>query len=321
MSQAYSEFRRLMNMSKYSEAARYAERKQLDESGQNVFWLTQEAVALIRNSEYESALKVSRRALAIDATNPYAVIAAADALLGLNRAGEALNYYKDTLRFDRLSQRSQRGVLECLSKLKNWQEMLLDISTWEMTEQDKYHYRVKALVGLNRRDEAIEECNKWLQLEPHNHNAVWELTELEILRDGLDSVLAKMGKMARIPSLPPIYKEIYASLCRKAGRPDEAIKTYSKIETGKTNLRTQQKTALTLAKTGREKEAIPILEELLRAEPGNKYLRSSYEAACSRIGKIEEAINFYNLLLGQFPEERSLYGRINRLKAKLEKMP
>lgn len=318
MSQAYSEFRRLMNMSKYSEAARYAEREQLNESGQSVFWLTQQAAALIRAYEYEPALKAAEQALAVDAANPYAVIAAADALLGLNRAGEALNYYKDTLKFNRLAQRSQRRILECLSKLKNWEEMLLDISAWEMAEKDKYRYRVKALSGLGRRDEAIEECNKWLKLEPHNHNAVWELTELEILRDGLDNVLARMGKMARIPSLPPVYKEIYASLCRKAGRPDEAIKIYSKIENGKTNLRIQQKTAFTLAKTGREKEAIPMLEELLRAEPGNKYLRSSYEAACIRIGEIEEAVNFYNLLLNQFPEERSLYGRIKRLKAKLE---
>ena len=211
-------------------------------------------------------------------------------------------------------------VLTCLSKLKNWQEILLNISTWEMAEQDKYRYRVKALAALGRYDEAIEECNKWLQLQPHNHNALWELTELEILRDGLDNVLGKMGKMARIPSLPPIYKEIYASLCRKAGRPDEAIKAYAKIETGGANLRIQQKRAFTLAKTGREKEAIPMLEELLRAEPKNKYLRSSYEAACSRIGEIEGAINFYNRLLGLFPEERSLYGRINRLKARLEKM-
>ncbi len=320
MSQAYSEFRKLMNLGKYSEAARYAEREQLDGSGQNVFWLTQQAVALIRSSEYESALKVSEEALAMDGANPYAVIASADALFGLDRPEEALNYYKDTLKFDRLSQRSQRGVLECLSKLKNWQEMLLNISTWEMAEQYKYRYRVKALAALGRHDEAIEECNKWLQLQPHNHNALWELTELEIRRDGLDSVVGKMGKMARIPSLPPIYKEIYASLCRKAGKPDEAIKAYSKIEAGGANLRIQQKTAFTLAKTGREREAIPMLEELLRAEPGNKYLRSSFEAACGRIGELEGAINFYNRLLGLFPEERSLYGRIKRLEARLEKM-
>lgn len=138
MSEAYSEFRELMKLGKYLEAACYAEGEQLDGSGQNVFWLT--------------------------------------------------------LKFERLSQRSQRGVLECLSKLKNWQEILLNISTWEMAEQDKYRYRVKAMAALGRHDEAIEDCNKWLQVQPHNHNALWELMELEIRRDGLDNVLSKMGK-------------------------------------------------------------------------------------------------------------------------------
>ncbi len=319
MTYAYSEFRKLMKQGKFKEASHYAEREYMQGSEQNAFWLTQQSNALIRASEYEAALKTAGQALAVDSSNPYAVITSADALLGLDRTGEALKYYQDTLNSPRVLLRSRKGVLECLARLKDWQEMLINIAGWEMPEQEKIRFRVKALSGLERREEAIAECHKWLKLQPHNPQALWELTELEILREGLDSVLVKIGKMARIPSLPPVYKEIYASLCRRAGRPDEAIKAYAKIEAEGAKARIQQKKAFTLAKSGHEQEAIPMLEELLRLEPKNMYLHSSYEAACSRIGEMERAINFYQQLLNLFPEEKALYGRINRLRRKLEK--
>ena len=105
------------------------------------------------------------------------------------------------------------------------------------------------------------------------------------------------------------------SLCRRAGLPELALKEYQKIAGDGT--RVQKKQAFLLAKTGREQEAIPLLEELLTLDPKDVYLHSSYAAACGRVSQIERAIEFYLRLMGTHPEEKGLYGRISRLKKKL----
>ncbi len=85
-----------------------------------------------------------------------------------------------------------------------------------------------------------------------------------------------------------------------------------------TGNRPQRNQAFLLARTGREREAIPLMEELLSLDPRDVYLHSSYAAACSRVREVERAIEFYVRLMGKFPQEKGLYGRINRLKKKLE---
>ncbi len=307
-----------MKQRKFQEAADFAEGEYLKGPEANVFWLTQQARALVRASEHRSALEVSRQALDLDPTNHYAVAATADALSGLKRYDEALQHYGELLHNPRLLRAGRKGILECLAGTKRWKELLQSLGGWDLPEEEALPWRVKALSGLERSEEALEDCNRWLELKPHHPPALWERTELEVRRNGLEAALEKAGKMARIPSLPQVYREIYASLCRRAGRTEEAMQTYEKIGAQGTQTRILKKQAFTLAKDGREQEAIPLLEELLKLEPKDMYLYSSYSAACIRIGEVERAINFYNQLLGLFPGERSLYGRINRLRKKLE---
>lgn len=319
MSKEYNEFQELMRRWKFIEAANYAEREYLYDKKQNVFWLTQQANALIRAEKYKLGFDISSQALTIDSTNPYAVLSAADALFGLNRFKEALQYYSENLNNQKLKLRSQRGILECLLTLKKWNDILSYLESWDMPEKDSIRYRVKALVGLGEYTGAAEACRKWLDLKPHNRSALWELTELEIRRDGIDDVLKRMEKLSRISSLPSIYGEIYASLCRRSGKQELAIKQYEKLEAEGSQHRIQRKQAFVLAKTGQEKEAVQIMEELLRVDPKDMYLHSSYGAACARIGELERAVNFYQKLLSSFPDEKSLYGRIQKLKNMLDK--
>ncbi|MCK4827843.1 hypothetical protein KA005_69585 [bacterium] len=145
-------------------------------------------------------------------------------------------------------------------KPKKWQNILSGLAGWETPEKDSIRYSVKALKGLGEYDRAMKSCKKWFELMPHNRSALWELTELEIRRDGLDSVLKRMGKLARIPSLPSIYGEIYASLCRRAGNPELAIKQYKKLEAEGSQHRIQRKQAFVLARTGQEKKLLKLLK-------------------------------------------------------------
>jgi tetratricopeptide (TPR) repeat protein len=318
MTGAYKEFQNLLRQGKLQEAVRLAEQEYLQGSERNVFWLTQKAVALNRSSDYKSAYDTAARALNLDSSSPYAVAAAGEALLEMGRFQDAKQHYEEILDHPRLSKRAHRGVLESLARMKEWKEMLRRLDEWRMPEDETLSWRVKALAALKQTGEALDACRKWLKLKPDHPSALWECTELEIEIDGLDSVVKRMGKLARIPSLPTVYREIYASLCRRAGKPDLAMKEYKKLGAAGADSRIQRKEVFIMAKTGRESEAIPMLEELLMRDPGDIYLHSSYGAACGRIGELERAINFYNSLLTRFPEEKTLYGRISRLRRKLE---
>jgi tetratricopeptide (TPR) repeat protein len=315
---SYQEYRQLLTRGKHLEAARYAEQQFQSGSGSGEFWLTQQARALNRAGEHAAALEAGRGALNQAPDNLFAVAATADALLGLGRLEEALGHYEELLHSPRLVQQGQKGVLECLAGLKRWHQVLERLAAFSLSEEQSLPWRVKALSALGRDEEAMQSCRRWLELRPHYPPALWEASELDVRMNGLEAALEKAGRLARIPSLPQVYREIYASLCRRAGRPEEAVKAYETIAAQGEQSRIQKKKAFTLAKSGREEEALPLLEELLKNEPADRYLHSSYAAACRRIGELERAINFYDKLLTLHPEEHSLYGRIRGLKRRLE---
>jgi tetratricopeptide (TPR) repeat protein len=209
-------------------------------------------------------------------------------------------------------------MLACLTELKHWDRVLELIATWDLPPDKTYRWRIKALEGQNRTDEAIDACHRWLRQSPDNPRALWVLTELEIRRDGLDAVLARAGRLAKIPSRPPIYKEIYASLCRRAGKPELALKQYAQMVQTTSDPRIHRKRAFALAKTGGENEAIPLMEELLKLHPGDFYVHSAYIPACKRAKMLDRATKFYQELLEANPEEKSIYGWLKRLKKIME---
>jgi len=317
MSEAFAEFQKLLKGRRFRDASALAEREQLRASPKDVFWLTQQAVALSRASDYSQALEAARRALSIDSASPWAIIATADALLGLQRTEEALAHYREVLPNPRLAARARRGALECFIRLKRWEEGLSLTGQWAMPAAEALPWKVKALAGSGRNDEALDACRTWLEASPDNPQALWELTELEVRRDGLEAVLERLGRTLKIPSLPPVYHEIYASLCRRAGKPESALREYEKIAASGAQAKIQRKQAFTLARSGREREAIPFLEELLRADPRDVYLHSSYQAACKRIGEVPRAVSFYEALLEANPDLKGLHGRIRSLRRAL----
>jgi tetratricopeptide (TPR) repeat protein len=316
MTDAYQRFSALLRSGKYRDALDVVEQELVRTGAGDAFWLTQKASALNRSTDHEAALAAARAALATAPSNPYAIHAAADALLGLHRFEEALGHYREIVNDEKIGSRARVGVFECLERLGRWEELLESLGA--ISGKERYPWRVKAFRSLGRTAEAMAECRQWLTDRPDHPPALWELSELEIAADGLDVVRSRYERLAKIPSLPGVYREIYASLCKKAGLPELALKEYGKIDTSTTGTRVQKQQAFLMAKTGREREAIPLLEELLTIDPKDVYLHSSYNAACGRVNDLERAIDFYIRLMGKFPEEKGLYGRINRLKKKLE---
>ncbi len=320
MSKEYNQYRELLSQKQFGEAARFAEQAHLEGSSENPFWLTRQAAALTRAGEYGRALTVTEQALTLAPANPYAVLCMAEALCGLRRYKEALEYY-EPIAIDtnvKVATVARNGMLECLAELRSWDHILEQIGMWDVSQERAYRWRVKALEGLNRTDEAIDVCHQWLKSNPDYPQALWALTELEIRRDGFEVVLTRMGRLARIPSRPSVYKEIYASLCKRAGKPELALKQYEKIVPTSSDPNIHRKKAFALAKSGREPEAIPLMEELLKLNPKDFYVHSAYIPACRRAEQLDRAMEFYQRLLESHPEEKSIYGRLKKLKNLME---
>ena len=311
----YDQYKKLLTRGQFAEAARFAELAYLEGNRNNPFWLTRQAAALTRTGEYRQAVVIANKALALAPENPFAVLATAEALTGLRRHREALEHYESiTVAGDhKVSAFARRGMLECLTELKSWDRILELIPIWDLPPDKTYRWRIKALEGQNRTDEAIDACHRWLRQIPDNPRALWVLTELEIRRDGLDAVLARAGRLAKIPSRPQIYKEIYASLCRRSGKPELALKQYAQMVQTASDPRIHRKLAFALAKTGCENEAIPLMEELLKLDPRDFYVHSAYIPACKRAKMVDRATKFYQELLETNPAEKSIYGWLKRL--------
>lgn len=313
----YQEYRKLLDRSAFPEAADLAEKQYLKGSKKNPFWLTRQAAALARAGRYDASLAVARRALELKPSDAYALIAVAEAHTGLKQFNKARPFYEEITDHPKLGPFARRGILVSLAGDKKWPRILLLLAAWNLPEIYDLPWRVQALTGLDRVDDAFDACRRWLVLKPDHPRALWALTDLETRRDGIDAVLKRMGKIAKIASRPPIYKQIYASLCRKAGKPEIALQQYDKISGIGTKHEIQRQQAFTLAKSGKEAEALPLIEELLKLDPGNIYLNSAYAGACTRIQTLDRALAFYEKLLELHPLEKTIYGRIKAVRKKI----
>jgi tetratricopeptide (TPR) repeat protein len=198
-SKAYDQYRKLFDRGSYLEAAHFAELEYLNGDQNNSFWLTRQAAALSRSGDHQQAFGKAKQALSIQPENPYAVLALADALSGLGKTKEALSYYEEIAADTKVSAYAHKSIFDCLTVLKDWDRILQLLDQWEMPPDKSFRWRVNALAGQNRLDEAIEICHRWLRKSPGNRQGLWTLTELEIQRDGMDSVLSRMGKLAKMP--------------------------------------------------------------------------------------------------------------------------
>jgi len=313
MSAAYQKYRKLMTSGQFEEAARLADAEYLNGNADNPFWLTRQAAALTRAGRYEPALRLARQAIVLEPANPFAILAAAEALHGLKRTKEALQYFEDIAAEPKLAATAQRGILDCLLELKQWDRILESLQKWGLPSQKSYRWQVRALAGLGRWDEAMQACRRWLQSQPDHPSALWALTDLEVQREGLEPVLARMAKLAKIPGRPRVYKEIYASLCRRAGKPELALEQYSQLSRGAADPKILRKQAFALSDAGKRTQAVDMLEELLKIDPGDIYAHSSYISNCRKTGQLERAAIFYADLVEKNPQEKPLYGRIKQI--------
>jgi tetratricopeptide (TPR) repeat protein len=308
----FDQFRQLLKARRPAEALALAE-QEAGKLGRSEFWLTQQAIALTVLGDTQAAIATANQALGLAPQNPYALLARAEAQRRAGRFDQALSDFGELANDDRVSSRARRGVLHCLACLERWPELLNLASQWSASPR----WRVKALTGLQRWDEVIEACGAWLRDSPDAPEALWALLDAEIASADIDTVRQRYGKLARIPSRPPIYSELYASLLRRCGDDAAAAATYAKAANADDRRSLRRRQAFALAKSGQEAEALDIFEELLRITPEDTYVHSAYYAACKRLGAVARALDFYQKLLERHPDHKPLHGRIRKARRDL----
>lgn len=313
MSRQYEEFCRFLSQGKFSEAIHLAEEEVLRSGDKSEFWLTQLSIALRLAGRIKEATQAAEKALTLAPQNNWALLALAETFLARLDFTKALSLFEEALRGQPpVLKRAERGVFQCLLNLKRVEELLERVLRSELPEEETLSWQVASLIGLDKIDDAYAACQRWLALSPNNPAALWEFTKLEVLKVGREAVIGRLARMIKIPSTPSVYSEIYASLCRQAGEGEKVLATYAKLSAKDSRPRILRQQAFALAKTGREDEAIPRMEELLRLDPKDFYLHSAYLAACKRKEIHPRAAQFYRELLELHPSEKKLYGYLRR---------
>ncbi|MBD3419694.1 MAG: tetratricopeptide repeat protein [Chitinivibrionales bacterium] len=315
----YRQFKALLHARSFSAAARFAESQSVAHNDTNAFWLNQHAIALNRQGEFAASLERTEKALRLDPDNAYILLARADAFAGNKQFKQALDLYREIIRNRQVGQRARYGILSCLSQQHRWTDLDACLAQWNLPPRQALPWQVKSAAGKNRSDAAHELCKKWLAQEPDNPRALWELTRLEVSTEGIEPVRKRFGRLSKIPGKPHIYQEIYAWLCKRDGIVDAAVKQYEKLTQQDNDPRLIKKQAFALAKSGRESEAIGLMEELMRIDPKDYFIERSYIAACRRIAQLERGWNFFHELRSLFPDDNSLWGKIKRIQKELEK--
>lgn len=316
---SYQEFQQLMKRGNFKEAAEYAERGYLQGGPANPFWLNMKTKALIRAKRFADALTVSKEAFGRQPNNPYCIRSMGEALKAAGRCNEAVDYFEALLPSPKFSDFAKEAILDCLLKTEQWNRIIEYIDAWRLPAPVQLEWKAKILSQRKQIPEAIETCAAWLKLRPDDPKALWFLVDLEIQKDGLQSVLMKIERISKIPSRPPIYKEIYASLLRRTGKEDQAVKAYEDLSGSGCDPRILKKQAFSLARSGNENEAIPLLEELLTRDPEDIYLNASYGAALRRKGRLERGLEFYARLIADNPHALKLQEHVQKIKGMLNK--
>jgi tetratricopeptide (TPR) repeat protein len=319
MDNANAEFSSFMKLRRFIEAAAFAERRLVMSGGRSEFWLTRLSSALREAGDLDGALDAAEKACALAPANPWALLARAEILQKKGAFEEALPLYMDARGDSRADVRARFGALLCLSRMNAWERVMDTLAQWSVAPAEAYPWKTRALAGLGRLEEAMEECGRWLAQFPDCREALWQQAELWVAAEGLEATLDRMARLARIPGKPAVYGEIYAALCRRAGKEGDAARQYGKLLEKKATPSLQRRQVFALAKSGRESDAIPMFEELLRDAPADMYLNNGYIGACGRAGALERAWAFYHDLMVLHPAEKSLFGRLSRVRKGIEK--
>ncbi len=316
---AFQKYAQLIARKDWGAALLVAEAESVKKADRDVFWLTRQIGMMIRMERLPQAQVLVTQAFALAPQDRFLILAQADIYSRSGKWHDALQYYTEILKDEKLGDRAKKGYLKCLLECQKWAEILSFLGESPLPLPFVIQIQSKALCALDRKEEAIDLCKECLKISPDHPEALWVLTHLEVEQDGIDAALLRLSKIARIPSRPAIYREIYAYFCKENGQPELAASLYEALLAESADPRIFKKQAFLLAKSGEEAKSIPMFEEVLRSTPWDKFVCAAYTAACQRTDEENRATQFYEDLLKQHPEQKWIYGHLKKLQKSADK--
>ncbi|MBN1984040.1 MAG: hypothetical protein JW795_21095 [Chitinivibrionales bacterium] len=284
VSQKFARFCEVYNAAHFQEAAEFAGQQAGITDNYREFWLMQQAKALSKAGDYCAAFEAADQAVQIAPTDRFCHCARADAAVKVGKLDEALAEYAELLNDPQLSARAQSRLLNCVNSMPDKSDQILQFfDHWQKPQSETFAWKVRALVVLKRHEEAHVVCQQWRALFPDDPETLAQIEELENdLDTGAESAVDGGQKTA-------------ATTHGDAAAP------------------TVRMQAFLLVKDGKEQEALPLFEELLRLNPKDNFVHNSYVAAVLRIPAAARADAFYAELIKRYPDEKLLCGRARKI--------
>lgn len=304
---SYDEFKLLLKKGSFREASLVAKRAAEAGGRDAVFWCNQQAQALLKGNKPKEALRIALQVLENDPENCFAMLAAAEAHFLLGKIGDAQTYYHTASGCTATFEEGKKGIVNCLIKLKRFTDALDEMDGCPRLGSFWFPLKIRALSGLGRIGEAVAECTRWLDGAPNDRTAQRVMFDLDVAYLGEDAALVKYETLAKTASKMSIYRVLKNELLQRCGKGD-AVENKKPAE-----LFLLSRKAFTLAKTGRERDAVQLMEVVLRKDPCNEYVNNGYIAAARRIGYMVPAMKFYQELSRLHPEEQGLHHYVRKV--------
>ncbi len=123
--------------------------------------------------------------------------------------------------------------------------------------------------------------------------------------------IIKVGNRKENPHLHILLGD----LLRRLEKENQAAEAYRKaLELDPENLYALTQQAFCYRRLGEKEKAWLLLKMLLSKQPGNTAAKSALVKDAVELEKLQEAIDFFEELLLNFPQHKELYGPINKLK-------
>ncbi len=132
---------------------------------------------------------------------------------------------------------------------------------------------------------------------------------------------AQLQKVIKIGErkLNPYLYLLLGDLHREAGDEEIAVEAYRQAyELDTQNTQALSQYLFALRRSGRKKDAWPLLKELLDRRPDDVTAKSSLLKDAGELNKEEETASFFEELLDKYPERKELFGAIRKMRKAIE---
>ncbi len=236
------------------------------------------AEVLYRAKQYDQALKVLDKALALDPRDDSSRILRNRTLLALGRVDEALD-----------------GMRKMVAESPDDPELV--------------HSLARMLVQANRYQEAHQQYLRALELQPGDFDLLYSLALLEVELKRYDEAVANLKKLAKSPTHAADAFYYLGRVAEERQQWDMAMSWYLQIPSGERYFEAQTRVANLLAKLGRRDEALEHIARL-RKSVSDETLLAHLDLAEGDVyrsaGDYEGAYKFFTEALKRHPNNIDL---------------